>query len=167
MAGIIVIFVINDTKMSSHMDQISEHINSSNQKIHSYQQMGTMIFNLSNKKFKRNNNSTGHLNNIQKSLLMSIVDTPKKDVSNVDRKLYRRKIRKSLIKLSSTLFYFSIRAMYNIVHCAQNQCLTLKLFIPAINTSIFPKKHYEKYFLSIILNPGMYFIDKFFRKYFS
>ena len=29
-------FVINDTELSSHMAQISEHINSSNQKKYSY-----------------------------------------------------------------------------------------------------------------------------------
>ena len=90
-------FVINDTKQSSHMDQISEHINSSNHKIHSYDQMGTMIVNLSNKKCKNNNKSTDHLNEIQKSLLMSIVDTPEKDVSNVDWKADKRKVCTSLI----------------------------------------------------------------------
>ena len=33
MSGIIVIFVLRDKKLSSHMDQISEHINISNKKI--------------------------------------------------------------------------------------------------------------------------------------
>ena len=42
--------------------------------------MGKMIVNLSNKIYENNNNSTGHLNHIQKLLLMSIVDTPEKDV---------------------------------------------------------------------------------------
>ena len=45
-------FVINDKKLSSSMAQISEHINSSNHKIHSYDQVGKMIVNLSNKKTK-------------------------------------------------------------------------------------------------------------------
>ena len=49
---------------------------------------------------------------------MSIVDTPEKDVSKVDRKLDKRKIRTSSIKSSSTLFSCSIRSMYNIVRCA-------------------------------------------------
>ena len=44
-------FVINDTKLSSHMAQISEHIKSSNHKICSYDQMGKMIVNLINEKF--------------------------------------------------------------------------------------------------------------------
>ena len=108
------------------MDHISEHITSSNQKIHSYYHMGTIIVNLSNKKCENNNNSTGHLNHIQKLFLISIVDTPEKDVSNVDRKLDKRKIRTSLIKSSSTLFSFSIREVYNIFHRAQNQRLMSK-----------------------------------------
>ena len=69
-------FVINDTKLSSHMDKMREHINSSNRKINSHDHMGKMIVNLSNKKCKNNNKSTGHLNKIQKSLLMIIFDTP-------------------------------------------------------------------------------------------
>ena len=69
------------------MAQISEHINSSNQKNHSYDQMGTMIVNLSNKKCKINNKSTGNLSHIHKSFLIIMVETPEKGVSNVDRKL--------------------------------------------------------------------------------
>ena len=53
--------------------------------------MGKIIFNLSNNKCKNNNKSTGHLNKIKKSLLMSIVDTPESDVSNFDRKADKRK----------------------------------------------------------------------------
>ena len=73
-------FFINDTKMLSHMDHISEHINYSNHKIHSYDHMGKTIVNLINKKFENNNKSTGHLNQIQKLLLMNIFDTPEKVV---------------------------------------------------------------------------------------
>ena len=81
---------------------------------------------------------------------MSIVNTPEKDVSNDNRKVYKRKIRTSLINSSSELFYCSICAMYNRVHRAQNKRLMLKSFIPAINTSFFPKKHYENISLKII-----------------
>ena len=77
---------------------------------------------------------------------MIIVDTPENDVSNVDRKVDKRKIHISLINSPSTLFSCSIHAMYNRAHRAQNQCLTLKSFIPAINISIFTKKHYENIF---------------------
>ena len=146
MSGIIAIFLINDMKLSSYTDQISEHINSSNHKTISHDQMGKMIVNLSNKRCKNNNNSTGHLNHIQKPLLLSIVDTPENDVSNVDRKVDKRKICTSLIKSSSTLFSCGILALYNRVHRDQNRCLMLKSFIPAIDTSIFPKKHYESIF---------------------
>ena len=48
--------------------------------------------------------------------------------------------------------------IYNIVHRAQNQRLMLNSFIPAINTSILPKKHYENILsenLSINYMPGL------------
>ena len=47
---------------------------------------------------------------------MSIFDTPEKYLSNVDRKSDMRKVRTSSVNSSSTLFPFSIRAMYNIVN---------------------------------------------------
>ena len=119
------------------MYQISEHINSSNHKLFSHDQMGKIIVNLSNNKLKNNNRSIGHLNQIKILLFMSIVDTPEKDVSNVDRKSNIRKICTSLIKSSSTLFSCLILAMYDRFHRAQNQRLMLNSFIPAINTSIF------------------------------
>ena len=46
MAGIIVFFVLNDKKISSNMAHISEHINHSNHRIHSYIQMEKNIVNL-------------------------------------------------------------------------------------------------------------------------
>ena len=75
------------------MSQIREQINTSNHKIHSHDQMGEIVFNLSNNKCGKNNKSTGHLNQIQNFLLMSIVDIPDKDVSNVHRKAYKKIIR--------------------------------------------------------------------------
>ena len=118
MAGIIVIFVLNYKQLSSHMDQISEHINSSNNKIHSYDQMSKIVVNLVSKKCENNNNSTCQLIRIQKFLLMSTFDTPAKDVPNVDRKSYMRKVCTSSVKSSSTLFSCSICAMYNRVNIA-------------------------------------------------
>ena len=109
--------------------------------------MGKMIVNLSNNKYKNNNKSTGHINHIQKSLLMSIVDTPEKGVSNVNRKADKRKTFTSLINSSSTLFSCLICAMYNRVHCAKNKRLMLKSFITEINTSIFPKNIMKMSFL--------------------
>ena len=58
------------------MAQMSEHINSENQKFHCHDQMRRIIFNLGSKKCKDNNNSKLQLNHLQNSLLMSIVDTP-------------------------------------------------------------------------------------------
>ena len=46
MVGIIAIFFLNDKKLSSHMDQISEQINFSNNKFKSYNQMREIIVNL-------------------------------------------------------------------------------------------------------------------------
>ena len=66
--------------------------------------MGEMIVNLGNKKSENNNSYKLHINHIQKSLLMSIVDTPEKNVSNIDRKLDKRKLLTSSIKSLSTLF---------------------------------------------------------------
>ena len=43
-------FVINDKKLSSHIAQIIEHINSSNNNINYHDHIGKMIVNLSNKK---------------------------------------------------------------------------------------------------------------------
>ena len=54
------------------MAQISEHINSSNQKIHSYDQMSRIIVNLGSKKVKNNNNPYTQLTYLHNSLLMSI-----------------------------------------------------------------------------------------------
>ena len=42
--------------------------------------------------------------------------------------------------------------MYNIVLCAQNQRLTLRSLITAINTSIFPLKKYENIFSEKLIN---------------
>ena len=61
------------------MAQISEHINSSNHKIHSYDEMRKMIVNLGIRKCKNNDTSTYELTRLKNSLLMSIVDTPEKD----------------------------------------------------------------------------------------
>ena len=46
MSGIIVNFFLNDKKLSSNLAQISEHNNSSNRKIHFYDQMINMTVNL-------------------------------------------------------------------------------------------------------------------------
>ena len=64
---------------------------------------------------------------------MSIVETSVKDLSNVGQKSDMRKVRKSSVNSSSTLFFCSIFAMYNIVNRSQNQRLILKSYITGIN----------------------------------
>ena len=50
---LLLFFVLGDKKLSSHIDQISEQINYSNQKIHSYNKIINMIVNLGSKKGKK------------------------------------------------------------------------------------------------------------------
>ena len=73
MANIIVIFfVLNEKKFSSHMYQISEHINYSNHKNYSYDKMRKMIVNLGSKKCKNYNNYIYKLSCLHNLLLTSI-----------------------------------------------------------------------------------------------
>ena len=55
------------------------------------------IVRLGSKKCEDNKNSIFQLNHLYNSLLMSIFDTPEKDVSKVDRKLDKLKIGTSSI----------------------------------------------------------------------
>ena len=98
------------------MDKISEHINFSNHKIHSYDRMIKIILNLGSKRCKNNNNLTFQLTRLQDSLLMSIVETPEKDLSNPDCKSDIRKERTYSVMSSPTLFYSSIREIYDRVN---------------------------------------------------
>ena len=76
---------------------------------------------------------------------MSIVDAPEKHLSNVDRKSEMIKVRTSSVNSSSILFSYSICDIYNRVDCAQKQHIVLNSYLPGINTSIFPKRHYDNY----------------------
>ena len=142
------------------MSHISEHINYSNQKIHSHYQMSKIIVNLCSKKCEDNNNSIFQLNHPQNLLLMSIVDTPENYLSNFHRKLYKIKIHTSSINSSSTLFSCSVCAMYNIFHSDLNKHPMVKSYIPGINTSIFPKKNYENTFYEKLVNELHSYIEK-------
>ena len=79
-------FVLNDKKLSQIMARISEHIY------------------LGNNKGDKNDNSSPQISRIQNSLLISIVDTPKKDLSKVKGKSDTSKVRKYLVKSPQTLF---------------------------------------------------------------
>ena len=88
-------FFLNDNKLSSHMAQISEHINYTNHNIHFYGQMEKMIVNLGIWEGENNNSSSPQLSRIQNSLIMSIFDTPEKYLYNVEGKYDTRKVRTS------------------------------------------------------------------------
>ena len=142
----LLLFVLGNKKLSSHMPQISKHINSSSHKIHSYDQISKMVVNLGSKKCKNNSTRTCLLTHLHHSLLMIIIDTPETFLSNIDRKYDIIKVRTSSVKVSSTLFSCSMRAMYNIFNCALKQRLMLKSYLTGINTSIFPKIHGDNTF---------------------
>ena len=59
-----------------------------------------IIVNLGSKKCENNDTSNFQITGLQNSLLMSIVKTPQKDLSNIDRKYDTRKVNTSSIKLS-------------------------------------------------------------------
>ena len=153
MVGIIFFFFINDKKLSSHMDQISEHINFSNHKIHSYDKMSKMIVNLGSNKFENNNNnSSWQLTCLHNSSLMIIVNTPENGLSNVDQKYYMIKVRTSSVKSSSTLFSCSICIIYNRGNSAEKQRLVLKSYITGISSLIYPKRHSYNIFFEKLVN---------------
>ena len=75
--------------------------------IYSYDHMGRMIVNFSNKKCENKNNSTEHLNHIYIYIFLnSILYTPENGVSNDGSKLDKIKVRTSSINSSSKIFYF-------------------------------------------------------------
>ena len=77
---------------------------------------------------------------------MSIFDTPKKGVSNVERRVDKRKIRTSCINSSSTLFSCYIRAMYYRVHHAQINVSCWSHSFLRLTHQFFQKNHYENIF---------------------
>ena len=113
MAGLIEIFVLDDKKLSSHMYQISQHINTTNRKLHSYNQMSRKIVNLGVKKVDKNDNLFPKVMNIQNYLLMRIIYTSKKYVSNGEGNLLTRKLHASSINYYYYLLSLSVRVIYN------------------------------------------------------
>ena len=51
--------------------------------------------------------------------------------------------------------------MYNRVNRAKKQRLVLNLYLPWINTSIFPQRHYENIFSEILVNELYYWIENY------
>ena len=58
-------FVLKNNKLSSYMDQISKHINYSNNKSYSHDKMSKIIFNLGSKKCENSDTSTLQLTRLQ------------------------------------------------------------------------------------------------------
>ena len=88
--------------------------------------MSKIIVNLGSKICEKNDTFTCQLTCLHNWLLMSIFETPEKDLSNVDSKSDMRKLRTSSVKLSSTLLFCSIRAISDSVNRAQRRRLMLK-----------------------------------------
>ena len=125
MIGIISIFVLNEKILSSNMNQVSQHINYINHKIHYFDQTINLIVDLGNKKESSNDHSYPKLTDLQNKLLMITSDTPEKDISNYENKTITRKVRNYYVKYYYALFSCSIHAMYNRVHSDQSKHLTL------------------------------------------
>ena len=81
--------------------------------------MSKIIVILGINKDKNNDNSYPQLTLLQNYLLMGIVDTPEKDLSNVEGKYDKRKLRTPSVNSYSILFSCLLHAMYNRVHRAQ------------------------------------------------
>ena len=75
--------------------------------IPSYDKIIRIIVNLGSKTVKNNDNSSLQHTHLNKSLLLRIIDTTEKYLSNVDSKYDMRKVRTSPINLSSNCFLFN------------------------------------------------------------
>ena len=128
-------FGLKGNKLSSKMDQINEQHNYTNQKVHSFDQVKTMVVNVGSEKCGNNYNSSPKISHLQNSLLMSIVLAPEKDVSCVEGKSDTSKVHIYLEK-SSKLFLCSVKSLYNRVHHCQKQRLILKSNISGIDSCI-------------------------------
>ena len=56
------------------------------------------------------------------------------------------KIRTSSVKSSSTFFSCSICAIYNRLSCDKKQFLMFNSYLPGVNTSNNPRRHYDNIF---------------------
>ena len=84
MAGISFIFCSQGQEIIITYGSVSEHINSSNHKIISFDKMSKIIVKLGSEKCETNKNNTCQLICLYNSLILSIDNTPEKDVSIID-----------------------------------------------------------------------------------
>ena len=104
MAGVVDFFILNSKILSTHLDQISHHINSTNHNIYSYDQISKIIINLGKKKGDNNDKSSPKLTDLQNYLSMIIFGTPKNDVYQAKRNELTRKMCTYYVNSSSSLF---------------------------------------------------------------
>ena len=83
------------------MDQISQRLNPKNHRICSYDHTRENILHLSGNKGGRNDDSSPKLTHLHNYLLISIFDTPEKDVSHSEWKLLTSKVCISSVKSHS------------------------------------------------------------------
>ena len=86
------------------MDQISQHINIKKHRIIFYNQKRKIMVNSGSKKDNKSDDSSSKITDIQNYLVMSIFDTPEKDVSNSRRNSLTSKVYTSSAKSSYSLF---------------------------------------------------------------
>ena len=79
------------------MAWISQHINSKNREIRSYGQMRKFILSLVSKIYYKKDNFYPKLTHLHNSLLMSIVETTKKDLSHSEGKSFTSKFHTYLV----------------------------------------------------------------------
>ena len=110
------------------MAQISEHMNKSNHKIHSYCQISKMIANIGSKKGENNIPPLANceLTRLHISIQMIIVNNPEKCLSNIYGKYDTIKSHKDSVESSTSLLYCLILTMNNRVNHTQKRRLMLK-----------------------------------------
>ena len=93
--------VYHSKRLSSNIYQIIQHINTTNHKIHSDDQIRKMIVNLGSKKGDKNDDTSPKIMDQHNDLLLDIVETPERDVSHGEGNSHTRKVGTSSVKLSS------------------------------------------------------------------
>ena len=73
---LLLIFILNENRLSSHMNHLSQHIISSNYNINTFDRMGKMIVGLYDEKGSSDNDYSPKCMDLKNKLLMIIVDSP-------------------------------------------------------------------------------------------
>ena len=107
-----------------------------------------IIVKLGSNKVENYDSCPPQLSHIQNALLMSIVDNHK----NFEGKYDRSKVRTSSVNSSSTIFSWSIHAMYDRLNRDNKQHLMFKSYITGMNSLIVPKRHYYIFSSENIVN---------------